>query len=38
MEGQEPPEPFTPKVFRVRSANFLLAKHDPLEGVVTAEG
>ena len=38
MEGQEPPEPFTPDVFRVRSANFPIAKDGPLEEAIMAKG
>jgi hypothetical protein len=34
MEGQEPPEPFTPEVFSVRSANFAIDDDAHLESAV----
>lgn len=36
MEGQEPSEPFTPEVFRVRSANFIVNRNASLEEAVMA--
>jgi phthalate 4,5-dioxygenase oxygenase subunit len=36
LEGEEPPEPFQPEAFNVRSANFALPQGESLEDAVMA--